>query len=589
MNQKLDQKKAVDEACLIVEKATGVQFGPKQQKMVESRLQRRLSDLGLKDFSQYLSYLRENFEKEKEELISLLTTHHTYFFREFVHFEFLESALPNLMNNAKKRGADKIEIWSAACSRGQEVYSLAMHIKAHAPTYPFHILGTDVDRDSVKVADNGVYKYEEIKEVPLLYLGDHWSRGTGNISDFVKAKKTIRENCEFLPGNLLDLSPFENRKFDLIFCRNVFIYFTLDQVKLITDQLRARLHPGGILIIGLSESLHGLGTKMKPIGPSVYQMEVESKAQPNMHIAPVVAKPTPPTRVLCIDDSKSILALMKKILVKEKGFEVVGTAENGEIGAKLISQLKPDLITLDLHMPVCGGIDYLKKYHNSESPPVVIVSSVNREDTELAQQTLKLGASDYVEKPALNNLKEKSEELYAKLRTAVKNHGKKSNLSLDASFSKITEMKTVENAARILLCKNEDLSSVVAILKEGISLATFVAVDGSPKAAFDELKKLGFPTQAAPSIPGVNAISVGEISLVRKAAATFEKVSLMVIGSPNGFPELLNFTNLQILVEDLGGGKGKEPYASRAEDIVPITSFSFLSTQFFSKRGKKSA
>jgi chemotaxis protein methyltransferase CheR len=589
MNQKLDQKKAVDEACSIVEKATGVQFGPKQQKMVESRLQRRLSDLGFKEFSQYLSYLAENYDKEKEELISLLTTHHTYFFREFVHFEFLESALPNLMNNAKKRGGEKIEIWSAACSRGQEVYSLAMHIKAHAPAFPFHILGTDVDRDSVKVAENGVYKYEEIKEVPLHYLGDHWSRGSGKISDYVKAKKSIRDNCEFLSGNLLDLSPFQNRKFDVIFCRNVFIYFTLDQVKLITDQLRERLHPGGILIIGLSESLHGLGTKMKPIGPSVYQLEVESKVTPIVNTISVSAKPQTPLRVVCVDDSKSILALMKKILVKEKGFEVIGTAENGEIGAQLISELKPDLVTLDLHMPVCGGIDYLKKYHNADSPPVVIVSSVNREDTELAQQTLKLGASDYIEKPALNNLKEKSEELYVKLRTAAKNHGTKSNLSLDTSFSKLTEMKKVEKAARILLCKNEDLSSVIKILREGILVATFIAVDGSPKAAFDELKKLGFHTQAAPSIPGVNAISVGEISLVKKAVDTFEKVSLMVVGSPNAYTELLNFKNLQILAEDLGGGKGKEPYASLAEDIVPITSFTFLSTQFFSKREKKSA
>ncbi len=621
MQEQIDQKKVIETACALVENATGVQFGSKQMKMVESRLRRHLSDLGL-DFSSYLSYLKENEAKEKEALISLLTTHHTYFFREFVHFEYLESALPQIRQNVLKRGGDKIEVWSAACSRGQEVYSLAMHLHAHLQGFPFKIFGTDVDKDSVKIASNGVYKYEEIKEVPLAYLSNHWARGTGNISDYVKVKKSLRESCDFAPGNLLDLSSLQGRKFDVIFCRNVFIYFTLDQVKQITETLKNHLYPGGVLIIGLSESLHGLNTNLKAVGPSVYQLEEKKQTQtpekgritsppvqepsysptPSSQVgrspgfpigvSPDLASSKAPAilRVVCIDDSNSILTLMKKILTKEKGFEIVGTAENGQIGAEKVKELKPDLVTLDLHMPVCGGIEYLEKFQKADSPPVIVVSSVNREDTELAQRALKLGASDYVEKPALNNLKERSEELYSKLRTAWKIRGQKKELTLDSTFAAKTEIASPENQCRILLCKNSELEKVIWILNEGLQVPTYIAVEGSPKDAFDTLKAKGFRVQAAPSIPSSGSISVGEVAMVKKATQTFSgKLSLMVFGQPKAYPELLQYSQLQVLAEDLGSGKAQEPYASKADDILPVTSFSFLANQYFSKREKKAA
>jgi chemotaxis protein methyltransferase CheR len=599
MSETIDSKKVVAMACALVEKATGVQFGAKQLNMVESRLKRHLAELGL-DFSGYLSYYEQNQEKEKEALIALLTTHHTYFFREFVHFEFLEAALPALLENVKQRGEKTLSLWSAACSRGQEVYSLAMHLDHHLAGQPYSILGTDVDKDSVKVASNGVYKYDEIKEVPLTYLKQHWARGTGKIAEFAKVKKSLREHCEFLPGNLLDLAPFQNRKFDVIFCRNVFIYFTLDQVKQITEQLRTHLHPGGILILGLSESLHGLKIPMKAIGPSVYQVETPKKpmesgtaaAPTPVPAAPIVPKiEIPPVlKVVCIDDSTSILALMKKILVKDHGFQIVGTAENGEIGAKLVAELKPDLVTLDLHMPVCSGIEYLAKYHNASSPPVVVVSSVNREDNELAQKALKLGASDYVEKPALNNLKERAQELYAKLRTAHKSKGQELQLELDKTFAKTDSVENRDNCCRILICKNTEFKKVTDILREGNSALTYIAVEGSPKDFFDQLKQEGFTAQAAPSKPNPGAVSVGEIAMVAKATKNFAgKVSVMVFGSPKGYPELLQHANLQILAEDLGGGKAQEPYASRADDVLPCTSFSYLAQQFFAKKERKVA
>ena len=145
----------------IAQDLTGVQFSEKNYGMINSRLQRRLLDLKLKNLTEYLYYYKENLAQEKGKLIALLTTHHTFFFREFSHFEYLTNTLlPELIPEIKKRPDRKLRVWSAACSRGQEVYSLAMYIdqklKSIDPTLSFEILGTDIDTESVNIAKNGL-------------------------------------------------------------------------------------------------------------------------------------------------------------------------------------------------------------------------------------------------------------------------------------------------------------------------------------------------------------------------------------------------------------------------------------------------
>ena len=193
---------AIDKISKIASELTGVQLGERQRSMVETRLGRRLAQLKLKNLDEYHTYLTENFNVESRALISLLTTHHTFFFREFLHFKFLEDqAFDKLVEVARTRPDKTIRIWSAACSRGQEVYSLAMFfdklLRERAPDVKYQILGTDVDIESVKWAQNGVYNKNEIKEVPLAYLTNNWARGTGKIADFVKVKDVLKSRCKF--------------------------------------------------------------------------------------------------------------------------------------------------------------------------------------------------------------------------------------------------------------------------------------------------------------------------------------------------------------------------------------------------------
>ena len=193
---------SIQEICRYISKITGVQLGERQESMVSSRLQRRALDLKLAGIEEYYPYFQRNITSETKALVSLLTTHHSFFFREITHFQFLaQTGLGNIIEAVRGRGDKQIWVWSAACSRGQESYSLAMflshHLERMAPDLSFEILGTDVDEQSVSIARNGVYHRNEIKAVPMQYLGDHWVRGSGDIADYVKARNSLKEHCRF--------------------------------------------------------------------------------------------------------------------------------------------------------------------------------------------------------------------------------------------------------------------------------------------------------------------------------------------------------------------------------------------------------
>lgn len=427
-----EPKNLVDEAIKqvskVVSEMAGIQLGDKQRSMVESRLRSRMLKIKVESFESYLSYLNKNMESESLALLSLLTTHHTFFFREFNHFEFLvNKGLKKFVDAARKRPDRTIRIWSAACSKGQEVYSLAMffnfHLKHMAPDVNFEIWGTDVDAASVKIAKNGVYKTEELRQSPAMYLEGNWIRGTGDVQNFSKAKDHLLKNCKFETANLLNVDNFvKGKSFDLIFCRNVFIYFSPEQIIEITKKLSSHLEPEGFLVLGVSESLHGLPLKLDPVGPSIYQhKQVVEKAPVSKTAIPATVKPAPavaperPLEVLCIDDSPSIHALLGKILVAEQGIKITAKASNGREALEILKTKKFDAITLDMHMPELDGLGFLTEY-KARNVPIVILSSVNRDDPSIAQKALALGANDYIEKPSLENLAQASNEIRFKLK-----------------------------------------------------------------------------------------------------------------------------------------------------------------------------
>jgi chemotaxis protein methyltransferase CheR len=621
---------AIQKMAKLALELTGVQLSERHTDMIDSRFQKRLVDLGLKDLDAYLEYFEAHRADETPKLVSLLTTHHTYFFREFAHFEFLlNQALPALAPEVLARPDKKLRIWSAACSRGQEAYSLAMflelHIKRIAPGMQYEIFGTDVDPESVEIAKNGVYLRNDLKEVPLSLLGDHWSRGTGDIAQYVKAKSSLRGKCKFQVGNLLgDLGPVTpESRYDLIFCRNVFIYFKEDQIKKISTDLMARLQPKGLFFIGLSESLTQLKLPIQSLGPSVYQHRVEAKksalvstaAQKKGSAAPAPIPPvtvapvqTGPIRVLCVDDSPSILALLKKLLTKENGFEIVGTAMNGIEAHKKVSELKPDALTLDIHMPEMTGIEYLKKHYGPGHPPVVMVTSVSRENAELAGEALASGASDYVEKPALTNLAERGDEIRTKLRCAMLSQVQSTtkSLSLDREFQAHAAAVSADQSLRVVVLSLSHRKKLKSLLAEFATAhaPTILLVEGSAGAlsgmgsilSKETGKTITFCEQT-PDQLGKDSIYLMDLATqvgpVWDKFGANRKVSVMVFGdlSAGSSQKLLKYEGAQLILEDIGGGKGTKNLMDVASDVVLATSFAYLSSEFLAagSEGRKKA
>ncbi len=605
----------IEKVSALVNKITGVQLGASQKVMVQSRLVKRLSDLKLSSSEDYLDYLAKNEVEETQSLVSLLTTHHTYFFREFAHFEHLQNKiLPRAISDARARGDKKIRVWSAACSHGQEVYSLSMFLqyclKTQAPDCTYEILGTDVDSESVAIARNGVYQWSEIKEAPMHFIAGNWARGTGEIAAYVKAKNSIRTPCKFDVANLLNLPSPEKLggKFDVIFCRNVFIYFKPDQIREITKKLQTFLTPRGTLTIGISESLIGLDTGLVTEAPSVYVQKtaVSVETTPKAKVKTVVAEPVAPAaniRVLCVDDSGSILTLLKKILAKEHGFEIVGTAQNGIEAKAKCAELKPDVLTLDIHMPEQDGIQYLTENFKGGHPPVMMLSSVSRENADLALKALSLGASDYVEKPSLQNVHEKGEEIRLKLRTMFKlkqaQIATAGKLELETQFKSTVTIPRPEEKLRVIACGLSDGKKLVAFFRElqGDQPPTAVLLDGS-EAVFDGFaaqlrSQIRFSVELGSTVDFKGKLKKNAIVLISPAGvgkALFEQnqnvpTSILVYGrASEKTSSLLAFwMKSHILVEDLGDSDKKNVLVRMARDIVPATSFAFMSCEFLSK------
>lgn len=584
----------------VIEKETGNILGPSQKAMVSNRLQRRITDLKLGDVSHYMDYLNKNYKSEIEALTSLLTTHHTFFFREFSHFEYLRTHLETIVNQVKKRGEKKIKILSAACSKGQEPYSLAMFFHYHLQSYPgmdFEIMATDIDKECVAVATNGVYPYSEIKSVPQIYLSGNWQRGTGEISKFVKVKKHLKERCQFHTMNLKNLAPvLSSKKFDIIFCRNVFIYFNLDEVKNIVSSFSEYIYDNGLFVTGLSESLKSLNLDIKNLAPSVNQIKWTEEAPKVEKPLETQEKPKPPAipspmRVLAVDDSASILKLLKKIFDTDDQFELVGTASNGLEAQEFLKSNKVDAMTLDIHMPEMDGVEYLKKNFRKGHPHVLVVSSASREDVRYAQETLKHGASDFVEKPALNNLMERAEEIKNKLRMAFLNsQGLKSGL--DKDFKQNFTIKNPSQKARVFIGNYSDKEKIKSSVKElkGDQPPLFLFFEGNYnylEALEQEFKSLGKVSVYSEELDlSQNHIYICDFSkhysnIINKISTFKRSYSVFGILSKNVLTKLLDEHGSQVLVEDTPGIT--KEVREVAQDIFPWTSFAHLGTEYLAK------
>lgn len=611
----------IEKVSNVVHKISGNRLGEKQAYMVETRVKKRMMELGIKTADEYMRYIDQNLDHESYILVGLITTHHTFFFREFPHFEILKNKLPELVSHVKKRGDKTLTIWSAACSRGHEVYSLAMFLDFHLPqidpTMSFKILGTDIDGESVKIANNGVYHQNEIKEIPMNFMGNNWAKGTGDIAMYAKVKSNLKSKCEFKPGNLLKVAEaVKDSKFDVIFCRNVFIYFETHQVESISKDLLARLHPHGIYFSGISEPLSGMKLDIASIGPSAYVHKSAVPApQPAANVLPmsksaapvaVTPAPTPVSyapavlKVMCVDDSPSILTLLKKVLTPEHGFEVVATAINGKDAMEKLKTVKVDLMTLDIHMPEMDGVTYLEKNHTSSHPPVMIISSASRADSDTAMKAFKFGASDYVEKPALTNLEERGEEIRTKLRSIAGSTQRKTVVS---SFDKENQKKFVisspEKKMRLMFGSLSDLPMMKAFFHDldNSQPPTMIffegqgeILEGIVKEHQKDFKKTVVFFDNAETKLEANKIYFVDFkkyySLLHKKYAS-SPTSILTYGNTSAHAAKLiaEWKDVELLLEDLGDkGNQKHPLKTLASDVVPVTSFPYMSCRYLSTK-----
>lgn len=264
-------KKSFDYLQATVERLAGIHLNSSKQQFILSRLRTRIIELGLTDLDDYCDYLQQlpTDHEEWQKLINSITTNKTEWFREIAHFNFLiNEFLPKWIERGPK---DILKIWSAACSTGEEPYSLAGILRHHMPPqFRYHILATDIDTEVLSFAQNGVYPKDRFQSIPLIYQNNFFSFGTGDISNWMKVKKEIKSQITFQQFNLTQINYPWNSEFHLIFCRNVFIYFKHETIEKIVDNMYDSAANGGHFLTGHSESLQAIKLRWKYVRPSLY-------------------------------------------------------------------------------------------------------------------------------------------------------------------------------------------------------------------------------------------------------------------------------------------------------------------------------
>ncbi|KPQ17999.1 MAG: chemotaxis signal relay system methyltransferase CheR [Rhodobacteraceae bacterium HLUCCO18] len=255
----------------LIHAKTGIVINDAKRSMLVSRLSRRLRDLGLRDFGSYRKLLASGGDaKEHGAFISAITTNVTSFFREPGHFDVLAGMVPDFA--ARAQAGDRIRIWSAGCSSGEEPYSIAMTLKENWATLDradLRILATDIDPGMVATARRGIYTAQQVGEDPSALLRQNVKRQSDG-GDFA-IDPSLRHNLRFEELNLLGPWPF-NGMFDVIFCRNVVIYFDAPTRMGLWRRFAERLRPGGTLFVGHSERVDGdLENLLEPAGVTQYR------------------------------------------------------------------------------------------------------------------------------------------------------------------------------------------------------------------------------------------------------------------------------------------------------------------------------
>jgi len=280
----------------IIHDTVGIRLADEKRLSLQARLARRLRQCGLDSYADYVKLLQHTTRgiDELAEMVNAVTTNKTSFFRERHHFTFLA----DLMESHRGATARPIRVWSAGCSTGEEPYSIAM--TALDAGVSAHIIATDVDTNVLATARAGVYRGDLVTAISAETLHRHFLRGEGASGGSVRVKPGVRALVRFSHLNLIDPSWPKLDLFDVIFCRNVVIYFDQDTKDRLFRRLAKRLAPGGLLVIGHSENITWLRDLFEPAGRTMYRLRdaTEVRGPRLTHTAAVVHRliaPAAPT------------------------------------------------------------------------------------------------------------------------------------------------------------------------------------------------------------------------------------------------------------------------------------------------------
>ena len=414
----------------MAEELTGAsQTGETRTGSIISNVERRMRECECDTLAEYVVRV-ESDPEEKNNLISALTIHTTAWFRENPHFVKFHEILLDVLDRKQT-----FNVWCAACSTGEEVYSFAIVLEEFRKVYPrfeYRIYGSDIDPVSIETAERAVYSEKQIN-FNLDRYKHHLLYGTGKTAELFTLSKEIRTRCSFSTHDLRSEARHPNSPFDVVICRNVLIYFSAQGVKQVVAKLIANMKNDGTLFLGHSESIVASDFGITSRGHSVYTMGSEPAAEkPKRFVSSRLdssrsdSTKTEPSRtdsfridagpktgmfsitkgksakptILAVDDTKASRQLLTKVF-GDLGFECEAVETTAE-ATRLVKTKAFDLITLDLQMPgMEGGAWLLTERARGLKAPVVIVSDIRREDAPYVVNLLGKTAQDYIEKSDL--------------------------------------------------------------------------------------------------------------------------------------------------------------------------------------------
>ncbi len=253
----------------------GIKMPPVKRVMLQGRLLKRIRQLNMSSYTQYKEYLFSQ-DGQREEIFNFLnvvTTNKTDFFREPIHFDFLKNhVLPEF---DEQNTHTPFKIWSAGCSSGEEMYTIAITLnefKNIQPAFNYAMLGTDISQEVLSKASKGIYPLNKVDIIPLELKKKYLLKSKDKINPTVKIRPELQSHVTLKYLNLMDTSYSSiNEQFDAIFCRNVLIYFDRPTQESVINKLSAKLKTGGYFFIGHSESLTGMDVPLEHIKPTIFR------------------------------------------------------------------------------------------------------------------------------------------------------------------------------------------------------------------------------------------------------------------------------------------------------------------------------